>query len=456
MVNGFINAVKTAQNNIGLAKYPAIVVGSAIVLKKLKNRNKEDEKVLKTAPAKKAKGVLFGEEKGKIVYSPVSAEGHIAIFGGSGLGKTSAILVPTLQSWTGTSFAIDISGDICKNINDPDKLVYEPSNIHSTPYNVFGSIDDLQTETERTQALEELAFLLMPANEKMNDVSLFYLTEGRKILTAALIAFYAQGKDFIEICETVVTSGWKGLFREIDNVGNTKASAYLTSFEGNNEQTIAGCKQSADTALKLFALNDIVKQTLHRPRKGDMAIDPAMLEEHSIYLLIEDSKLELYAPLLQIITAQTLTFFSNRNFEVQNNILFALDEFASLGKLNIAPALRKLRKKHVRIMILTQSLADINLIYSKEECDAMMNNFSYKVVLGASDTETQEYFAKLIGYTYIPRKSISRSGTNVTHTESDTKDFAVDPASLAHLKNELILLHPNGYSKLKKNFYYKK
>lgn len=86
----------------------------------------------------------------------------------------------------------------------------------------------------------------------------------------------------------------------------------------------------------------------------------------------------------------------------------------------------------------------------------MLNNFNYKVVLGASDTETQEYFAKLIGYTYVPRKSISRTGESVTRTESDTKDFAVDPASLAHLKDELILLHPNGYTKLKKNFYHKK
>lgn len=459
MVDVFFNTVKTVQSNVGLVKYPALIAGSAIILKKMKKmkkRKQEEANVFKTAPAKKAKGVLFGESKGKIVYSPVSAEGHIAVFGGSGLGKTSAILVPTLQSWTGTSFTIDISGDICKNINDPDKLVYEPSNIHTTPYNVFGAIDDLQTVTERTQALEELAFLLMPESKNMNDVSLFYLTEGRKILTAALIAFYSQGKDFIEICEAVVTSGWKGLFREIDNVGNTKASAYLTSFEGNSEQTIAGCKQSADTALKLFALNDIVKQTLHRPKKGEMAIDPAMLEEHSIYLLLEDSKLELYAPLLQIISAQTLTFFSNRDFEAQNNILFALDEFASLGKLNITPALRKLRKKHVRIMILTQSMADIDLIYSQKEREAMLNNFNYKVVLGASDTETQEYFAKLIGYTYVPRKSISRTGESVTRTESDTKDFAVDPASLAHLKDELILLHPNGYTKLKKNFYHKK
>lgn len=454
MVNKIVEVIKAVQDNVGLVKYPTVIVGSAIALNKLRKWNKERKSVLKTAPHKKASGVLFGKKKGKIVYSPSDAEGHIAVFGGSGLGKTSAILIPTLQSWTGTSFVVDISGDICKNIDDPDKLVYEPTNVHSLPYNLFGAIDALKTETERTQALEELAFLLMPEKQQMNDTSLFFLTEGRKILTSALIAFYAQGMDFIDICEKIVTSNWKVLFNEIDNTGNAKASAYLTSFEGNNEMTNAGCKQAVDTPLKLFALNDIVKKTIRRPGKNECSISPQALEKQSIYVIIEDSKLALYAPLLHIITAQTLTFFSERDIENENTILLALDEFASLGKLEISDSLRKLRKKHIRIMMLTQSMADIDLIYGKEERAAMMNNFNYKVVLGASDTETQEYFAKLIGYDYLPKKSISRSGKNVTRTESDTKDFIIEPSHLAHLKDNLILLHPDGYSQLKKNFYY--
>ncbi|MFR6498244.1 MAG: TraM recognition domain-containing protein [Coprococcus comes] len=44
------------------------------------------------------------------------------------------------------------------------------------------------------------------------------------------------------------------------------------------------------------------------------------------------------------------------------------------------------------MMMITQSMADIDLIYGKPEREAMMNNFAYKVVLGVSDTETQEYF----------------------------------------------------------------
>ena len=91
-----------------------------------------------------------------------------------------------------------------------------------------------------------------------------------------------------------------------------------------------------------------------------------------------------------------MEYFSNRSNYARTSILFCLDEFASFGKLNITPALRKLRKKKVRIMVLTQSLADIDLIYGKEERSSMMNNFSYKVVLGAMDTDTQDYFSRCV------------------------------------------------------------
>ncbi len=48
-------------------------------------------------------------------------------------------------------------------------------------------------------------------------------------------------------------------------------------------------------------------------------------------------------------------------------------------------------------MVLTQSLADLDMIYGKDERKAMLGNFKFTVLLGCKDAETQEYFSKMIG-----------------------------------------------------------
>ena len=419
--------------------------------RKLDKRKTQLKKTFKS----KAHGAVFGKQGLKVIYSPTNQEGHIAVFGGSGLGKTSALLIPTLRSWTGTSFTIDISGDICKNVDMPNKMIYEPANPDSLPYNIFGPIDRLKSEDDKNEALEELAFLMMPDDEKMADTAKFFNTEGRKILTAALIAFYHAGMDFIPICEKIVASSWKDLFNAIDSTNYDKAIQYINSFEGANEQNNAGCKQSADSVLKLFATNERVKRTIRRPYSQEVAFTPSKLEKYNVFVVVDDSKLKLYAPLLHIITAQSLEYFSNRSNDSKTTILFCLDEFASLGRMEITDALRKLRKKHVRIMMLTQSMADIDLIYGHDERMAMMNNYRFKVVLGADDTDTQEYFAKLIGYQDTTKHSTSSNANQTTHTESEAKEWVIEPADLARLGKNLVLLHPDGHMVLKKNFYYK-
>ena len=124
-------------------------------------------------------------------------------------------------------------------------------------------------------------------------------------------------------------------------------------------------------------------------------------------------------------------------------------------RMEITEALRKLRKKGIRIMVLTQSMADIDMIYGRDERMSMMNNFRFCVILGITDNDTQEYFSKLIGHKEVTKYSKSKSANNVTTSESQSRERIIEAEDLAHLGNKVVLLHPDGYILLKKNFYYK-
>ena len=446
---------------------PIIVVSSFFIIipsyliKKRKHTHKDNYEELKETKPELAHGIIFGKKGKNVIFSPAENEGSVGVFSASGTGKTSAVGIPTLRSWSGTSFTIDISGDICNNCpNISNKLIFKPESKDTLPYNIFGAIDKLETKGDKNEALEQLAFLLIP-DKAQNDNAKFFEDNGRKILTASLIAFYNEGMDFVEICEKIVSSGYQDLFRAIDETKNNNAILYINSFEGASEQNTAGCKQTCDDALKLFATNEKVKSSLHRPKAGESAIQPNLIEDHNIFINVDDPKLTLYSPLLNIITSQMMQYISNRKInEHSKNILLFLDEYASLNidANTILEALRKYRKRKCRVMMMTQNLADLDLLYGTETTRALMSNLRFKVLLGGlSETESQKYFAELIGYQKATKKSTSKSANTTTKTESEEKEYIIAPADLDRQgKDVVILIHPEngGYMLLKKNYYF--
>lgn len=392
-----------------------------------------------------AKGVLFGKKFGLLAYSPEQDEGHILVLGPSGTGKTSALLIPTLRSWQGTALVVDISGDISANVNTPNKIVFDPTAENCIPYDVFASINEVTDDTERQERLEQLAYLLLPDKANDSEASIFFTKNGRKMITAALICYYGMDWGFVEICEFFLGHDWRSLLNDIAKQQNPIANMFISSFAGASEQNTAGCKQAADDALKLFATNDKIKNALRKVPSYEKAISPATLETSSVYIYIPDEKLKIYGDLLRIITAQSMEYFSSRPMENKQTILFCLDEFASFGKLQIVESLRKLRKRRIRILVLTQSLADLDMIYGKDERKAMLGNFKFTVLLGCKDTETQEYFSKMIG----EKRSLLATDPN------QKSQPIIKPADLAHLEQDLFVICDDGAIRLRKNFYFK-
>ena len=422
----------------------------------IKHLQRVEASGLKAASWNNARGIVFGADRlGRVIYSPSDREGHVFCLGGSGSGKTSCLLIPTLQKFSGNYFAIDISGDITANVHRKNSLVFEPCSADTIPYDVFALIDGMEDIQDKHEQLEKLSFLLMPDIPGASDASLFFTNEGRKILTASLIAFYFSGMDFTDICRKIISSSYTELFREIDAQGNEEASLYIKSFRGTNAENTGGCKQSVDAAVKLFALNRNIRRCVHRPGGNQIAFTPQTLEKSCVIFRLDETLLDVYAPLLSIVVSQALTYFASRPIGATPSILFALDEFSSLGKMDIIGALQKLRKRGIRIFVITQSLADLDRIYGEIERKAMLNNFLYKAILGAGVTDTQEYFSKMIGHKQEKSYSRTTGRGAASITERQEKTWAIEPDELGRLQKNLILLHPAGYEKLKKCPYFK-
>jgi type IV secretory pathway TraG/TraD family ATPase VirD4 len=435
----------------------AIIGIALIVARYFFQRQSGKSHYLSTARLGRGHGIIFGKARTGAVeyYSPCNAEGSCFICGTSGTGKTSALLIPTLRSWEGTSLTIDISGDISSNVDCPNKLIYNPEDPHTLPYNIFAPIDSLTSTADQNEALTNLAYLLMPDTPNASANAKYFQDGGREMLIGSLIAFYHKNVDFCDICEQILGSNYHSLLGSIDQTRDTMAIYHINQFEGNSEQNSQGCKQNLDNSIMLFVTNERVRRSIRRPKSPEEPyFSPKTIEDHNVFVCIPDIKLKVYAPLLRIISAQSLDYFASRPNGATPTILFSLDEFHSLGKMEIGDALRKLRKKNVRIMVLTQSIADIDEVYGHDAHKAMIDNFPYKIILGVGGTETQKYFAEMIGMVDKKTTSTTKSRGNTSETVSYRKEYIVEPADLGRLDNDLILLYPGGHKRLRKNFYY--
>lgn len=434
-----------------------VLVFGAITVRTILRRYPRSSK-LKIAPDGKANGIIFGKPFPFFrVYSPSNDEGHIIVLGGSGLGKTTSLLIPTLRSWKGAVFCIDISGDICLNIPG-EKLVFDPFGANGTiPYNPFYLIDQLQSTEEQDAALERMANLLIPAEPGTVGDGNYFLNGARAILAACLIAGYHAGKDLPTICHTIVSTPYQDLFSLIDRSGSKQACTFINGFEGNNEKNVSGCYQKCSSAIGLFARNCHVREALRRPVPGEPSITPKDLDDKRVFVVIPIELLEQAAPLSLLITQQVIEYVHTRPLYSPVPLLMALDEFSSLGRLDLLPAFRTARKHRVRIMILTQSLADIDLAYGALTRRSIMENCLFRVILGAADHETQLYLAELVGKAETVRETTRFEGLfTPSRSYTTEQQYQISPQDFACLGDDLIVLHPAGFSLLKKAFFFKK
>lgn len=447
-----------------------LVIYTEHVKEMMQHPEKKDKKrvpKLAISTADKAIGIIFGKKGKKVYYSKSEQEGHVFCCAASGAGKTTAIVIPSIRAFcksltdsseSNTCLAIDISGDIEPNCDIPNKLTWDVENPNSIPYNIFAPIDAERSHKKQNELLQNLAFIIMPDCAQKGSVSAWFTDSGRNILTGALILYYHQGMDFVEICRKIKSLSVFELFREITDSGDSDAIMYISQFDGENEKNTAGCKHSMDDAIMLFATHETMEHIIRRPLSGEASFMPELLESHNIFLKVPDADTDVYGPLLGIITSQTFNYCARRKNYQKPHILFVLDEFASLqiGKTAILNAVRKYRKKNIRLMILTQALTDLDILYDPEIRESILGNIKYKVILGITDPKSQKYFADIVGMRDYRAKSTSFNHDTSSTTYSVYRDYRIPPEKFGQLNNELYVIGDDGsYICLEKNYYFK-
>jgi type IV secretion system protein VirD4 len=274
-----------------------------------------------------------------------------------------------------------------------------------------------------------------------------------------MLHYYNVGNTFIETMATISSTPIVTLIKAVaENTTTPAVMFYLNNFVNMNEKTLLGVFAELSRNITLFITDSNVSTALSK----DKVITPDDLERgHDIFINIPESRLRQWKGMLTLIVSQFLRHFENRPDKNNSPILFLLDEFARLGKLEgITDGLATLRSKKITICPIIQDLAQLDYIYGTTARQVIVGTCQYQVIFNVTDGDSQKYFSELLGkYKEIKiSKTQNFDITNLstgasTHTNTEDRprleswDFYTLP--------DIVLLTPYGFCRIDKDPYYK-
>lgn len=414
--------------------------------------------------SKEPEGIILGKYKNRYVRIPLKDIYHYCILGGSGSGKTSTVLLDTLLAnfATGrndfTTFCVDIKGEISQKSTfayDENVLVVNPSDRTTVGWDAYYRLHDNPGDDLIVEAIEEISQALINST---NPKDSFFVENARTMFTGLLLYYFKQGESFIDSVNKILESEIKSLISEI--IKSSEPSdlhyKYLAKFEGKDAESVEDCMVEMTTSLSVFSKSDIRFCFRDNYQKAS----PYSLKEgKSVFLAIPEHMLESYKTIMRLCTVQTLKELERRSEEETKPMLLIIDEFARLGKITgIFNALATLRSKKVMVMLAFQSLAQCEVIYSKEETRVLMENCRAKIICEISDTTSAKAVQDWCGK-YRDKKETLNTGKNRNKSYTYEDKPIVEPDDLITLvkkEEEILVISGNcGYLRPKKCYYFK-
>ena len=408
-------------------------------------------------------GVVFGKYRGRYICRDIKADGHVFCIGGSGSGKSSCVVIPTLLSNPKARiFAVDIKGELSyktAKYGDKHNLIFNPQDRSKWGYNPFFSLNKESKGQKIFEVMQTITYSLIPMPAGLKDP--FWKNSARNLLIGLLIHYYKTGiTEFVSIVDQILGRPVKEAIDEVMAKASKKSAEYryINQFSVMEDETLGGIVAEMNNHLVIFANDQDIRYAF---KDNCNKLDPTMLEkEYSIYLSIREEKLSAYYDVMQLIINQTLSELEKRP-EDAKPVIFIIDELPrilSAGKLDrLLDGARTLRSRRVVLFLITQSTEALMSAFTENEVADLISNCPYVVVLSASSDKTQRAVCSWCGKYLARRQSWSGSGTDRRVSVSYEEKDIVTPADLMTLANsgEAIIISPFGYNRIKKVPYYK-
>lgn len=358
-----------------------------------------------------AKAGFFKQETGAILIGkkagvPLFANGfeHVLVFAAAGSGKTRSIGMPNLFQYPWSVVCNDVKLSLFQTTSGYREKVlghrcfcFAPAMTTTHRYNPlsFISADKLARMTD----IQRIAHILIPDNKK----DLPFWTQTARSLFKCLVLYLLDTEgatvtlgEINRLVKQASFDNW--LYKLLLTTEHYDDEFYRNGFAyiGNHDKTRSNIKVSFASHFELF--DDPVVDAA--TSGSDFDIRSLRREKITLYIGFSDDDLERLSPLLTLLWQQLISVMIQRLPDLKEEpypVLFLLDEFSSLGRIErLRRSLKLLREYRVRCILMLQYIAQTYEQYTEAEAKAF-TNIKTKIAYGAEDIQDAEYLSRLLG-----------------------------------------------------------
>lgn len=390
---------------------------------------------------------------------------HTLIIGAPGSFKSSTLLNILIWNFNFekekkpmTVFALDVKPELSRKSIDEsrtDLKIINPSINTGSGFDVWYGLNQDSSDDRLIERADLIARTLITNPSGNGDNEFFYIS-AQNLMVPFLIYGFRKGIGFVETILQIIRIPLQDLITTIlmdedMQTNHPKVVGMLNAYDDKKGEAWEDIQLTLRQDLRIFDTDTVKYQFDENPNK---ASPMDLTNGVSIFLALPDHLLKQYSSIFRLITQMVLNYLSSipeheRAEKDVPMIWLLIDEFGSIGKLQIQEPLARLRSRKVSIWLACQGLSQLDLTYGHDGTRTILDNTETTLVFSCKDKPTAEIISSWCGQyqeTKISRnkKNTSMFGDQSLTTSSEYRNIMDISDIMALRKNKELLVFDEG------------
>ena len=354
---------------------------------------------------------------GRRSLTPKDSFSNAIVIGGSGSGKSSVVLLPSLYKMEGSFVVFDPSGELYQKASGylATERGYDVKVLNFNRPDVSAGYNPLARATDAS-GIQKVASLLVEASLGKGKKDPFWNSQAVGLLSAVLSLLALEPPMYNNLANARhLLNAMSGAPESADQFFIKYVAAHpglwlaYKAFMGMDEKVRTGTIATALSALTIFGDDKVAQVTAN----DSISLDDLRKRPTAIFLQTAVADVKYYSVLTSLFLEQCFSYVLARFPEKdEHDIFFLIDEASSLHFSNLQLSIANCRKHKAGIMLLLQDFRQLVANYGAEEGGAILANCFAKMYFSGQPLDTAKDLEALLGqfeYKDEDNKTVLRS-----------------------------------------------